>query len=103
MGTSSTDLPLAGAERIHRENHHLATLILRSTGPNPNVTFDPGTGKVRDLRQALGTQPDRSYQFTGIYVIHPDFLDFLPVQEIGSSQPSSAGDHGAGPAGWRGH
>jgi len=81
-GDILTDLPLAEAARIHRENNHLATLILRSGGPNPNVTFDPGTGKVRDLRQALGTKPDRMYQFTGIYVVNPDFLDFLrPVQE----------------------
>jgi len=86
-GDILTDLPLAGAERIHRENHHLATLILRSTGPNPNVTFDPGTGKVRDLRQALGTQPDRLYQFTGIYAIHPDFSSISCRSRNRSSQP----------------
>ncbi|MEQ1843668.1 MAG: sugar phosphate nucleotidyltransferase, partial [Verrucomicrobiales bacterium] len=81
-GDILTDLPLAAAERVHVENNHLATLILRSTGATANVTFDPGTGKVRDLRQALGTRPESFYQFTGIYLVSPEFLDFLrPVPE----------------------
>jgi NDP-sugar pyrophosphorylase family protein len=57
-------------------------LVLRSGGPNPNVTFDPATGRVRDLRQALGTAPERFHQFTGIYLVHPEFLRYLrPVPE----------------------
>jgi mannose-1-phosphate guanylyltransferase/mannose-1-phosphate guanylyltransferase/phosphomannomutase len=81
-GDILSDLPLTAAARIHQERGHLATLILRSSGPNANVTFDPATGKVLDLRQSLGTQPERFYQFTGIYLVHPEFLDFLrPVPE----------------------
>ncbi|MBU6300991.1 MAG: NTP transferase domain-containing protein [Verrucomicrobia bacterium] len=81
-GDILSDLPLAAVERFHREEGHLATLVLRSSGPNPNVTFDAATGKVRDLRQALGTRPDRLHQFTGIYLVHPDFLSFVrPVRE----------------------
>jgi len=81
-GDILSDVPLAAAERLHLERGNLATLVLRSLGPNPNVTFDPAAGKVRDLRQALGSQPERFYQFTGIYLVHPDFLAYLrPVQE----------------------
>lgn len=81
-GDILSDMPLAAAERFHLEQGNLATLVLRSSGPNPNVTFDPATRKVRDLRQALGTQPDAFHQFTGIYLVHPDFLSFLrPVRE----------------------
>ena len=81
-GDILSDLPLAAAARAHQEQGNLATLILRSAGPNANVTFDPASGKVRDLRQTLGTRPDRLYQFTGIYLVAPGFLDFLrPVPE----------------------
>lgn len=81
-GDILTDLPLSTALAAHQNSRNLATLILRSRGPNPNVAWDPCTGQVRDLRNSLGTNATSLFQFTGIYLVHPEFLRFLqPVRE----------------------
>lgn len=81
-GDILSDLPLEPACAVHAASSHLVTLILRSTGPNPNVAWDPATGLVRDLRNLLGTNATKLFQFTGIYLIRPEFLRFLrPVRE----------------------
>lgn len=76
-GDILTDLPLERAAAAHRASGDLVTLILRSRGPNPNVAWDAASGKVRDLRNSLGTNSPNPVQFTGIYLVRPDFLRFL--------------------------
>ncbi len=71
------DLPLELAMEAHRSSGNLATLILRSGGPNRNVAFDPSTGQIKDLRNALNTDSEEVYQFTGVYLVNPRFLTLL--------------------------
>lgn len=76
-GDILTDLPVQKAIDAHRKSGNLATLILRSGGPNRNAALNPQTGKMVDLRNALNSDSEDLYQFTGIYVVSPDFLGFL--------------------------
>ncbi|MDF1859339.1 MAG: sugar phosphate nucleotidyltransferase [Verrucomicrobiales bacterium] len=83
-GDILTDLPLQRAWEHHCESGNLATLLLRSTGDELRIGFDPETGQVVDLRGVL--QPDwpLRYQFTGIYFVSPQFLRFLRPGKIES-------------------
>ena len=79
-GDILTDLPLSKAVENHRLSGNLVTLILRSGGGN--VAFDTATGKVTDMRNALGTNADTLFQFTGIYLVSPRFLPYLKPGKI---------------------
>ncbi|MDA7920175.1 sugar phosphate nucleotidyltransferase [Verrucomicrobiales bacterium] len=83
-GDILTDMPLREAWEKHKESGDLVTLILRSTGDELRVGFDPDTGQVVDLRGAL--QPDwpHRFQFTGIYFVSPAFLKFIRPGKIES-------------------
>lgn len=84
-GDILTDLPLAPAIESHERSGALVTMVLRSGGDLPNVAWDPASGAVRDMRDALGTVPELGrYQFTGIYVVRPAFLRFLVPGRIES-------------------
>jgi len=81
-GDIYTSLPLDRAMAVQRAAGNVVTLVLRAEGPNRNVTFDANSGRVLDLRQALETEPATPFQFTGIYLARPEFLDALrPVKE----------------------
>ncbi|MEM1295932.1 MAG: sugar phosphate nucleotidyltransferase [Verrucomicrobiota bacterium] len=94
-GDILTDLPVAKAMDAHRKSGNLATLILRSGGPNRNAALDPKTGKMVDLRNALNSDSKDLYQFTGIYIVDPDFLRMLqPVpQSVVPAFLSAIRDH----------
>jgi len=79
-GDILTDLPIAPALEAHAQSDNLVTLVLRSTGDGRNVNFDPESGKILDLRGALGTKTEQPYQFTGIYIVRPEFLSHLKVE-----------------------
>jgi len=83
-GDILTNLPLQKALETHLESKNAVTLILRSKGDELRVGFDPDSGKVVDMRGQI--QPDWShrYQFTGIYIVSPEFLDFIPPGKIES-------------------
>lgn len=72
-----TDIPLEQVIQAHEGSESAATLVLRSGGHNCNVGFDPSSGKVTDMRHALGVTPGE-YQFTGIYALSPAVLHCLP-------------------------
>jgi mannose-1-phosphate guanylyltransferase len=76
-GDILTDLPLAPAIAAHRASDNLATLILRSDGAAQHIAWEAETGKVRDIRDKLGSGLPTPYQFTGIYVCRPEFLGRL--------------------------
>ena len=76
-GDVLTDLPLAAAKEAHLASGNLVTLVLRSSGPKPNVMFDPNNGRVHDLRGLLGAQTGRPCQFSGIYFAQPEFLSYV--------------------------
>jgi mannose-1-phosphate guanylyltransferase/mannose-1-phosphate guanylyltransferase/phosphomannomutase len=77
-GDVLTDLPLAPALQHHRTSGNLVTLILRSSGPVRNVAMDRATGRLVDVRNARGTNHPDLFQFTGLYLVHPEFFRWLP-------------------------
>jgi len=76
-GDILTDLPLAAALTQHERTGDLVTMILRSHGDELRVGYDPGSGKVVDLRGVLAPDWPHRYQFTGVYIVSPEFLDYL--------------------------
>lgn len=76
-GDILTDLPLRRAWEHHLASGNLATLVLRSTGDELRVGFDPGTGSIVDLRGVLRPDWPHRFQFTGIYFLAPEFLEFV--------------------------
>jgi mannose-1-phosphate guanylyltransferase/mannose-1-phosphate guanylyltransferase/phosphomannomutase len=84
-GDILTDLPLASALEAHEKSGALATMILRSEGQGRNVVWEESTGRIVDLRDALGTGGELPrYQFTGIYLVRPAFLKKLTPGKIES-------------------
>lgn len=74
------DAPLAPLAEAHRRAGADATLLLRSSGTLRNVVCavgGEGAGPVLDLRDLRGAAGPR-FQFAGIALIGPGFLDFLP-------------------------
>ena len=78
-GDILTDLPLASAIANHRASGHLATLILRSNGGPKHIAFDAASGTVRDVRDRFGKGYPHEHAFTGIYLIEPALLEFIPA------------------------
>jgi len=83
-GDILTDLPLAAALAQHRASGDLVTMILRSHGDELRVGFDPERHAVVDLRGVLVPDWPLRFQFTGIYVVSPDFLHHLVPGKIES-------------------
>lgn len=86
-GDILTDLPLAPLIEAHRASSHLVTLVLRSAGPAQHIAFDPTRNRVTDIRNKLGTGNVGTHQFTGIYAVHPEFLEHLTPGKIESVIP----------------
>jgi mannose-1-phosphate guanylyltransferase len=84
-GDILTDLPLVPAIGAHEGSDALVTMVLRSSGDALQVAWDAASGRVADIRAALGRGSDLPrYQFTGIYLVRPAFLDFLTPGRIES-------------------
>lgn len=83
-GDILTDLPLASAVAQHRASGDLVTMILRSHGDELRVGFDPERQAVVDLRCVLAPDWPLRFQFTGIYVVSPAFLDHLVPGKVES-------------------
>ncbi|MFZ4764850.1 MAG: sugar phosphate nucleotidyltransferase [Roseimicrobium sp.] len=86
-GDILTDLPLAPLLAAHERSGNLATLALRSTGPGRHIAYDAASGRITDIRGKLGTGQPGSHQFTGIYVLSPEFLRHLTLGKIESVIP----------------
>ncbi|MDF1739533.1 MAG: sugar phosphate nucleotidyltransferase [Verrucomicrobiales bacterium] len=83
-GDILTDMPLRDAREQHEASGNVVTLLLRSTGDELRVGFDPETGQVVDLRGALRPDWPHRFQFTGIYFVSPAFLKFIQPGKIES-------------------
>ncbi|MDP4585003.1 MAG: sugar phosphate nucleotidyltransferase [Verrucomicrobiales bacterium] len=83
-GDILTDLPLAPALEQHLRTGDAVTLILRSRGDELRVGYDAATGKVVDMRGVLLPDWPHRYQFTGIYLVSPEFYPFLAPGKIES-------------------
>jgi NDP-sugar pyrophosphorylase family protein len=80
-GDILADLPLIEAWNRHVALEREVTLILRSTGANRNVTYDPETQTVIDLRHTLRPELEPGHLFTGIYFVQPEFIARIPANE----------------------
>lgn len=85
-GDILSTVPLQPALEAHAASKNIATLILRSSGAEKVVAFDQITGRVRDIRNLLGTGLAPTHQFTGLYICRPEFLDWLTPGKIESSR-----------------
>ncbi len=86
-GDILTDIALQPLLDEHSKRGNVVTLALRSTGPSRNVVFDSASGCVRDLRGTLGVPSDSPCLFTGIYVVSPEFFDWLVPGKVESVVP----------------
>jgi mannose-1-phosphate guanylyltransferase/mannose-1-phosphate guanylyltransferase/phosphomannomutase len=76
-GDILTDMPLQPLLDAHAASGNLVTLALRSQGDALQVGFDADSGRVVDVRNYLHSGCETLYQFTGVYVVDPAFMDFL--------------------------
>lgn len=76
-GDILSDMDLVPAIEAHENSSNLATLVLRSKGEALQVALEASTGQIRDIRNILETKSPSLYQFTGIYLLRPAFLDLL--------------------------
>lgn len=83
-GDILTDIPLHQAWESHHQNGDIATLLLRSKGDELRVGWDKDSGKVVDLRGQLDPEWPHRFQFTGIYILSPDFYQFIELRQIES-------------------
>ena len=80
-GDILSDIPLPRAIAHHRASGNEVTLILRTTGDNRNVTFDPESGRILDLRKVLRPELEPRCLFTGIYLVQPEFIARIPAAQ----------------------
>lgn len=83
-GDILTDVPLEPAWAAHVAQGNLVTLLLRTDAPVKNVAFDSSTGRVLDMRNALGLNHPDQRGFTGLYVVDPGFFRYLEPGKIES-------------------
>lgn len=86
-GDILTDLPLKPLLRAHEGSGHLVTLVLRSEGSAKVVGFDAERGLVTDILNRLKTGNAGTHQFTGVYVVSPDFVRELTPGKVESVVP----------------
>ncbi len=79
-GDILTDFPVHDLLAEHTKRGNLITLSLRSVDGKRNVGFDPDSGRVTDMRHALGIDPGH-YQFAGTYIMQPEVAKLFPEDE----------------------
>ncbi len=84
-GDILTNIDIQSLIDNHLSSGNVATLALRSSGQNCNVNLEGN--HVSDMRNILNSTPG-THQFTGVYCINPEILDFIPNEEIVSIMPA---------------
>ncbi|MBQ1961389.1 MAG: NTP transferase domain-containing protein [Akkermansia sp.] len=79
-GDILTDIPLEDLLAEHSRSGNLITMALRSVDGKRNVGFDAATGRITDMRHALGVDPG-THQFAGTYIMEPCVADMFPAEE----------------------
>ena len=77
-GDVLSDLPLAEALDEHKRAGNLATLVLRSTGGPLQVRCDRASGRLTDIRDAIGGRSEPGFLFSGITILSPEIFDEIP-------------------------
>lgn len=81
-GDILADMDLTPAIEAHENSPNHVTLVLRSEGESLQVAMNASSEKICDIRNTLATNSSELYQFTGIYLVRPAFLDLLtPVKK----------------------
>lgn len=86
-GDILTDLPLAPLVAEHHRRGNLVTLALRSSGPALHIAHDPRSGLITDIRGRAGTGNEGELLFTGVYVVSPEFFNWLTPGKVESVIP----------------
>ncbi|MFC4991399.1 sugar phosphate nucleotidyltransferase [Rubritalea tangerina] len=84
-GDILTDIDLKGLIQAHQSADNIATLAVFSEGPNCNVALEGS--QITDMRHSLGIHPG-THQFSGIYIIEPSILQYIPAGEKISIVPA---------------
>ncbi len=84
-GDILTDIDISQLIKQHEASGHVATLALRSSGENCNVSLSGEL--ITDMRSTLTSDPE-THQFTGIYCINPEIIDLIPDEEVVSIVPA---------------
>lgn len=79
-GDILTDIPLADLLAEHRRSGNLLTMALRSIDGKRNVGFDESTGRITDMRHALGITPG-THQFAGTYIMEAEVAHLFPAED----------------------
>lgn len=79
-GDILTDIPLGDLLAEHRRSGNLLTMALRSIDGKRNVGFNEETGRITDMRHALGINPG-THQFAGTYIMEPEVVAMFPDEE----------------------
>lgn len=79
-GDILTDIPLADLLVEHRHSGNLLTMALRSIDGKRNVGFDESTGRITDMRHALGITPG-THQFAGTYIMETEVAHLFPAED----------------------
>ena len=84
-GDILTDIDITQLIAHHQASGNIATLALRSHGPNCNVNIHGD--QITDMRNLLDNEPG-THQFTGIYCIEPDILPLITDEKVVSIVPA---------------
>ncbi len=81
-GDILADLPLGELLERHRSSGCLATLLLRPAtgGGVANVRFDEQSGRILDLRGALGAEQGIMAVYSGVALFEPEIFDWIPPE-----------------------
>ena len=85
-GDILSDLPIHDLLAEHRRRGNMVTLALRSVDGKRNVGFDPASGRITDMRHALGVDAGE-YQFAGTYIMQPEVAELFPAEDCFSIVP----------------
>lgn len=85
-GDILTDIPVSELLAEHRRAGNWVTLALRSVDGKRNVGFDAETGRITDMRHALGVNPG-THQFAGVYIMEPCVAEMFPTEDKFSIVP----------------
>jgi len=92
-GDIITDIDLTSLIDAHNASGNIATLAVKSSGPNCNIAVDhsqPDNSKnnqIIDIRNALNVHSGNA-QFTGIYCISSKILAHIPADKVISIVPA---------------
>lgn len=80
-GDVITNISLKELMENHEKNMPMATLVLRSHGPNMNVEVD-NQGNILDMRSTFGIKGTKTCCFTGIYAMETKILSYIEQKKV---------------------